>query len=121
MHGWYDGSWREEHPHGDTLVWFPEPIGARDCRTVTGGTSLLVDAFASVRRVSLQLGEPPATPPSARSAAPPWVSNNPTPASTTRTSRSLPSMSDSLPATEIRGVERGRRCTAFGTEMIVMA
>jgi hypothetical protein len=59
VHGWYDGSWREEHPHGDTLVWFPEPIGARDCRTVTGGTSLLVDAFASVRRVSLQLGEPP--------------------------------------------------------------
>ena len=45
--------------HGDNLVWFPEPIGARDCRTVTGGTSLLVDAFGAVPRVSLQLGEPP--------------------------------------------------------------
>ena len=27
---WHDGGWREEHPHGDSLVWFPEPIGARD-------------------------------------------------------------------------------------------
>jgi hypothetical protein len=56
---WHDGSWREEHPHGDALVWFPEPIGARDCRMVTGGTSLLVDAFGSVPRISVQLGEPP--------------------------------------------------------------
>src|SRR6516225_4170994 len=56
---WHDGSWREEHPHGDSLVWFPEPIGARDCPLVTGGTSLLVDANASVPRISVQLGEPP--------------------------------------------------------------
>jgi Semialdehyde dehydrogenase, NAD binding domain len=59
LHTWHDGTWREEHPHGDSLVWFPEPIGARDCRTVTGGTSLLVDAFGSVPRLSMQLGEPP--------------------------------------------------------------
>jgi hypothetical protein len=59
VHTWHDGSWREEHPHGDTLVWFPEPIGARDCRVVTGGTALLVDAFGSVPRISVQLGEPP--------------------------------------------------------------
>ena len=56
---WHDGGWREEHPHGDSLVWFPEPIGARDCRTVTAGTALLVDAFPTVPRVSVQLGEPP--------------------------------------------------------------
>jgi hypothetical protein len=56
---WHDGSWREEHPHGDSLVWFPEPIGARDCRPVTSGTALLVDAFPKVPRLSVQLGEPP--------------------------------------------------------------
>ncbi len=56
---WYAGGWREEHPHGDTLVWFPEPIGGRDCRIVTGATALLVDGFPDVARVSVQLGEPP--------------------------------------------------------------
>ena len=56
---WHDGTWREDHPHGDSLVWFPEPIGARDCRTVTGSTALLVDAFPDVARISVQLGEPP--------------------------------------------------------------
>jgi hypothetical protein len=59
VHTWHDGTWREEHPHGDSLVWFPEPIGGRDCRTVTGGTALLVDAFGAVPRISVQLGEPP--------------------------------------------------------------
>jgi len=59
VHTWHDGSWREEHPHGDNLVWFPEPIGGRDCRTVTGSTALLVDAFGAVPRLILQVGEPP--------------------------------------------------------------
>ena len=56
---WHDGTWREDHPHSDSLVWFPEPIGARDCRTVTGATALLVDAFPDVARIGVQLGEPP--------------------------------------------------------------
>jgi hypothetical protein len=56
---WREGTWHEEHPHGDSLASFPEPIGARDCRVVTGGTALLVDAFPTVPRVSVQLGEPP--------------------------------------------------------------
>ncbi len=56
---WHDGGWREERPQGDHLVWFPEPIGAHDCRLVTGGSALLVDAFTGVPRVSIQLGEPP--------------------------------------------------------------
>jgi hypothetical protein len=59
VHTWHDGSWREEHPQGDRLVWFPEPIGGRDCRTATGSTSVLVDAFGAVPRLSVQLGEPP--------------------------------------------------------------
>lgn len=56
---WHESGWREDHPHGDTLVWFPEPIGGRDCRPVTGGSALLVEALPGVQRVSAQLGEPP--------------------------------------------------------------
>ena len=56
---WHDGGWREDHPHGDHLVWFPDPIGGRDCHTITGGTALLVDAFPEVPRISVQAGEPP--------------------------------------------------------------
>ena len=40
-------------------MWFPEPIGARECRTVTGATALLVDAFPDVARIGVQLGESP--------------------------------------------------------------
>lgn len=58
VRAWHDGTWREEHPHGETLVWFPEPIGAQDCRMVTGGTALLVDAM-DVPRACTLLGEPP--------------------------------------------------------------
>jgi len=54
-----DGSWHEERPHGDALVWFPDPIGGRGCRLVTGGSVLLAEAFPDVPRISVQLGEPP--------------------------------------------------------------
>lgn len=56
---WHEDGWREEHPHGETLVWFPEPIGARDCHVVTGGVALLVDAFPKTQRIRVLLGEPP--------------------------------------------------------------
>jgi hypothetical protein len=56
---WHDGGWREERSPGDALVFFPDPIGGRDCRTVTGPTRLLVDAFPTVPRLSFHLGEPP--------------------------------------------------------------
>jgi hypothetical protein len=58
-HTWHNGGWREARTQGETLVWFPEPIGGRDCRIVTGGIGLMVDAFPGVARVSMQLGEPP--------------------------------------------------------------
>ena len=53
VRSWHDGGWREEHPHGETLVWFPDPIGGRDCSLVTGGGALLVDAFPNVPRISV--------------------------------------------------------------------
>ena len=59
VRAWRDGGWREERSRGDALVFFPEPIGGRDCRVVTGATTLLVDAFPNVSRLSVQLGEPP--------------------------------------------------------------
>src|SRR5206468_2369259 len=45
VRAWRDGGWREERSPGDALVFFPDPIGGRDCRIVTGSTRLLVDAF----------------------------------------------------------------------------
>ena len=59
VRAWRDGGWREERSRGDALVFFPEPIGGRDCRVVTGATRLLVDTFPGVPRLSVQLGEPP--------------------------------------------------------------
>jgi hypothetical protein len=59
VRAWRDGGWREERSRGDALVFFPDPIGGRDCRVVTGSTRLLVDAFPNVPRLSVQLGEPP--------------------------------------------------------------
>jgi hypothetical protein len=59
VRSWHDNSWREEHPHGETLVWFPDPIGGHDCSLVTGGTALVVDSFPGVSRISMLLGEPP--------------------------------------------------------------
>jgi hypothetical protein len=56
---WQGNGWREQHPHGETLVWFPDPIGGHDCSLVTGGVALLVDAFGGVPRISMLLGEPP--------------------------------------------------------------
>ena len=39
VRAWRDGGWREERSRGDALVFFPEPIGGRDCRVVTGATT----------------------------------------------------------------------------------
>jgi len=57
---WRESAWREERRHGGhELVWFPEPIGAQDCDPAAGGVSLLVDAFPTLTRASVRLGEPP--------------------------------------------------------------
>jgi len=57
---WSDGEWRNVRQHGEELVWFPDPIGGRDCSVVTGGGALLVEAFPGTDRVSVHLGEPEA-------------------------------------------------------------
>lgn len=52
------GRWQTTRPQGDELVWFPDPIGARDCQAVAGGVDLLGDAFPDVERISVHLAEP---------------------------------------------------------------
>jgi Shikimate / quinate 5-dehydrogenase len=54
---WYDGAWRSIARPAEEIVWFPEPIGARDCRSVTAGAALLVDAFPGVPCIGVRLGE----------------------------------------------------------------
>ena len=57
---WAGGAWRTVRQRGEELVWFPDPIGGRDCVLVAGGGALLVDAFPTAERVSVHLGEPEA-------------------------------------------------------------
>jgi hypothetical protein len=56
---WRDGAWHEERHGSAELVWFPDPIGARECEPVAAGVSLLVRAFPGVARATVRLGEPP--------------------------------------------------------------
>jgi hypothetical protein len=53
-------SWRDGREHTPSradaeLVWFPDPIGARDCRLQRGALPLLVDAFPDARNVSIHV------------------------------------------------------------------
>jgi saccharopine dehydrogenase-like NADP-dependent oxidoreductase len=54
---WRDGGWQERRSgSGRELVWFPDPIGARDCyRASLADPFVLVDAFPTVRRVTARL------------------------------------------------------------------
>jgi hypothetical protein len=45
---------------GPQLVWFPDPVGARECMLVATGIEQLVAAAPGVERVTVRLGEPPA-------------------------------------------------------------
>jgi lysine 6-dehydrogenase len=54
---WRDGEWHEERHANPELVWFPDPIGARECAPVSVGVALLVRAFPTVRRVTVRLAE----------------------------------------------------------------
>ena len=55
---WRDGEWRDERHPNPELVWFPDPIGSRECAPVSVGVALLVRAFPGVRRVTVRFAEP---------------------------------------------------------------
>jgi hypothetical protein len=56
---WHDGTWHTPRRLGPQLVWFPDPIGARECEIVAPGVELLRDTLPEVRHASLRVGEPP--------------------------------------------------------------
>jgi hypothetical protein len=57
---WRDGAWaRHRAGSGRQLVWFPAPVGGLDChRAASGQAPLLVDAFPTLRRVSMRIASP---------------------------------------------------------------
>lgn len=59
---WRDGAWAQERAgSGRQLVWFPAPVGGKDCRRGRSGqAALLVDAFPRLKRVSHRLDGVPA-------------------------------------------------------------
>lgn len=52
-----DGTWIRG-PRLEELIWFPEPIGARDCQMVGGGGRLLASALPSLDRLTWSQAEP---------------------------------------------------------------
>jgi hypothetical protein len=56
---WRDGAWQRERRGGPELVWFPDPIGARECETVAAGTALTVAAFPELEQATTRVDEPP--------------------------------------------------------------
>ncbi len=79
---WRDGSYVHDRHHGTELVWFPEPVGARECALVATGVELLVAAHPGIERATARLGVPPSrlsvrtrlTPPSQRDPGDNWGS-----------------------------------------------
>jgi len=55
---WRDGAWQVARSRGPELVWFPDPVGARECETVAGGIALLVAALDGLEMATFRLGEP---------------------------------------------------------------
>jgi hypothetical protein len=72
---WRDGELvHEKHRHAE-LIWFPDPVGARECALVATGVELLVAANPGAGRVTVRLGVPPAkrfTPPGRRDPGFAW-------------------------------------------------
>src|SRR5207344_1180005 len=55
---WRDGALLTERGHGAELIWFPDPVGARECELVPAGIERLVAAVPGVKRASVRLGLP---------------------------------------------------------------
>jgi len=72
---WRDGELvHEKHRHAE-LIWYPDPVGARECELVATGVELLVSANPGAGRVTARLGVPPSkrfTPPGRRDPGLGW-------------------------------------------------
>ncbi|MGQ0803017.1 MAG: hypothetical protein ACT4PI_04035 [Actinomycetota bacterium] len=59
---WRDGTWHRERRSAAELVWFPDPVGGRECEPVAAGTALLVAAFPDLQRATTRFDAlPPAS------------------------------------------------------------
>jgi hypothetical protein len=56
---WLDRAWHTPQRRGHELVWFPDPIGARECESVAPGVELLRDSVPGLRCATVRVGEPP--------------------------------------------------------------
>jgi hypothetical protein len=56
---WVDGTWHTPTRRGHELVWFPDPVGARECEVVAPGVELLRGAGPELERACVRVGEPP--------------------------------------------------------------
>src|SRR5215213_1445039 len=72
---WRDGELVHEKHRSAELIWFPDPVGARECELVATGVELLAGANPAAGRVTARLGVPPAkrfTPPGRRDPGAGW-------------------------------------------------
>jgi hypothetical protein len=60
---WRDGAWYCDRSFGPELLWFPDPVGARECQLVGVGTAPVAATVPGARHVTVRLAAPP---PSAR-------------------------------------------------------
>ena len=63
---WRDGGWRSDRAFGPELVWFPDPIGARECQLVSDGVTATVTSIPGVGHVTVRFGPAPSRRVSAR-------------------------------------------------------
>ncbi len=56
---WHDGAWRSDRRLGPQLVWFPDPVGARECEVAASGVALMRDAIPGARHASVRVAEAP--------------------------------------------------------------
>ena len=72
---WRDGALvHDKHRHAQ-LIWYPDPVGARECELVATGVELLVAGTPGAGRVTARLGVPPSrrlTPPGRRDPGAAW-------------------------------------------------
>jgi hypothetical protein len=72
---WRDGEMVHDKHRSAELIWFPDPVGARECELVATGVELLVDANPGAGRITARLGVPPVrrfTPPGRRDPGAAW-------------------------------------------------
>jgi hypothetical protein len=72
---WRDGELVHEKHRSAELIWFPDPVGARECELVATGVELLVAANPGAGRVTARLGVPSTkrfTPPGRRDPGAGW-------------------------------------------------